>query len=334
MSQPKIVAVVSTYRRHSELERLIKSLLDTSNLPVSYIVVNDDASDNEVAALVSSLPVKTRYISRPPHKCNSAASGWNRALEEAVRSFGKEATHYLLIDDDAVVETNTLAALYAAQVVTGAKSSFPAALNPAGEFYVTGQLIDPHWEDAQQRCKSREDLQREFSNNLPEAMMFQGLCHLMDQAVVLSGIRFDENFWLCGEDLDFSVFVAEKWRSVFVPTAYCWHLWGKPFSSAGSRNSSYLKRLSFIQNVTYMGYHRHYGKRLRGRYFDFLRGRGLWPTYRELFRDFGVNRHTIKDVCCVVYYAMVRREASNQQSARNLREYRRNYMATAPSSDC
>src|SRR5437867_5463976 len=103
MSHPQIVAVVSTCRRCSELQRLVKSLLEGS-LPVAFFVVNDDAADEEVATLVSRIHIPTRYICRPMHANNTASTGWNRALEEAVKNFGSAATHYLLIDDDAVVE--------------------------------------------------------------------------------------------------------------------------------------------------------------------------------------------------------------------------------------
>jgi GT2 family glycosyltransferase len=325
MSHPQIVAVVSTCRRCSELQRLVKSLLEGS-LPVAFLVVNDDAPDEEVATLVSRIAIRARYICRPMHANNSINAGRNRALEEAVKNFGSAATHYLFIDDDAVVERDTLAGLWAAQVATGAKSSFPAALTPDATFYATSMLCEPRWEDAQKRCKTREDLHRELSDQTPAAWMFQGLCLLMDREVVLSGIRFDEKFWLCGGDLDFSIRVAEKWTSVFVPAVCCWHLWGTPFNSAGVKNSNYLKRLSYIQNVTFMGYQRPYGKKLRGRYLDFLRGKGLWPTYRGLFKDFGYNWQTMLDLCRVVYYAMIRGEASNQPSARKLREHRRNYL--------
>jgi GT2 family glycosyltransferase len=300
MENAQIAVIVSTYKRPGELKRLFESLLGGTAQPYG-IAVNDDSADEETAKVIQALQMPREFLVRQPAPTNTAASGWNRALKAAVDRFGREVTHYLIIDDDAKVAPDTVQLLLEAQTRTGAKSSFPAAFDSKDHFYITGQLVDGVYEDAQKRCQTREDLQREFGDNLPKAWMFQGLCHLMHRDVIHSGIRFDERFWMCGEDLDFSVRVAEKWGSVFVPQASCWHLYGAPFNPRSVKNSNYLKKLSFIQNMTYVGYWRSYGRRIRGRRWDFLRGRGLGKTYARFLKDYGTNRHTVYDLLWVIF---------------------------------
>jgi GT2 family glycosyltransferase len=307
-----------------ELERLFKSLINSTVSPVAA-VVNDDSADLATEGVVKGLGFPAELLVRQPCPENSAASGWNRGLDAAVAKFGNLATHYLIIDDDAKVEVDTLELLLDVLRQTDAKSAFPAAFDPKGEFYVTGQLVDRRHEAAQKRCRSREELLREFRGENPRAWMFQGLCHLMHRDVVHSGVRFDERFWMCGEDLDFSVRVADGWGSVFVPQATCWHLYGAPFNPKSARNSHYLKMLSFLQNMTYAGYWRSYGPRIRGRHFDFLRGRGLARKWGMVFREFPVNRHTMYDLLWVIFFGMVLGQPSNGWGGRKLRERRRNF---------
>jgi GT2 family glycosyltransferase len=325
MCKAKVVAVVSTYRRAVELDRLVKSLLGGS-VPIWGLVVNDDAADPATMEVIKRVEVPSEFLVRRPSPENSAASGWNRGLEAARRRFGNEATHYLLIDDDAMVEEATLEGLLVAQREAGVGSSFPAALNPEGKFYITSQLHSREDTDAMKRCMVKEDLIREFGATCPRAWMFQGLCHLMRRDVVDSGVRVDERFWMCGEDLDFSVRVAEKWGSVFVPAAFCWHLYGAPFNPRSAKNSDYLKRLSFIQNITYIAYWREYGNRIRGRRLDFLRGRGIGPTYANFFKDFGWSLNTVFDLAWVICFGMLLGQPSNLWAGRNLRRRRMNYL--------
>ncbi len=320
-----VVVIISTYRRPMELERLFQSLLGGTQPPFAA-VVNDDSADTATAEVVRKLGISHEFMVREPAPTNTAASGWNRALEVAVQKFGDRATHYLIIDDDAKVAADTLALLLAAQQKTGAMSSFPAAYNPEDHFYITAQLVEGRYEDAQKRCKTREDLRCEFQNETPRAWMFQGLCHLMHWEVVHSGIRFDERFWMCGEDLDFSVRVAEKWGSLFVPQACCWHLYGAPFNSKSAKNSEYLKRLSLVQNMTFAGYWRSYGRQIRGRWWDFLRGRGLGPIYKQFLRDFGISKHTVYDLLWVILFGMLLGQPSNDWSGSELRRRRKNFL--------
>jgi GT2 family glycosyltransferase len=310
-----------------ELKRLIGSLL-ASKVEFGGMVINDDWGDPEVKMLVETVGIKATYLTRPRDPGNSAASGWNRGLDAAFKVFQHRATHYLIIDDDAVLESDSLELMLEALRRTGARSAFPSALDEGGQFYSTSMLIEHHWQSLQLLCRTREDVVSRFGDALPAAWLFQGLCHLMDREVVASGIRFDEDFWMCGEDLDFGARVAQDWGSVYVPRAFARHLCGAPLNPASALNSNYLKRLSYLQNATFMGYWRPYGKKLRGRYFDFLRGKGLWPICRTTFKDFGFNRYTIYDLFWIIFYGMVRGDASNRPSGRALRHRRRNYLVS------
>ena len=107
---PQVVVIVSTYRRPMELERLFQSLLAGTQPPYAA-VVNDDSADTATAEVVRKLGIPHEFLVREPAPTNTAASGWNRALDVAVQRFGDKATHYLIIDDDAKVDKDTLAFL-------------------------------------------------------------------------------------------------------------------------------------------------------------------------------------------------------------------------------
>ena len=326
--EPAVIVAISTYRRNAELERLLKSIKKSLTQPYA-IVVNDDFGDPATENIVSSNCSRHAYICRKPGPNNCASTGWNRAINEAVRRFGDLATHYLILDDDTVVDPRAIGQLLHGIAESSKSSAVPSVLGDNDTFNPSCMIVENRWEDVKKRCKTRLDVEKEFGEMSCGVWMFQGICHMIESRIIHEGLRFDENFWMLGEDLDLSIRTALANGAVYVPSAFVWHLPGAPINPGNARNSGYLKHCSLIQNFSFMGYWRPYGSKIRGRTFDFLRGKGLWPEYRAFLKTYGVNRHTLFDLLWCMYFGMIKGEASNCGSGHKLRLRRKSFLANS-----
>src|SRR5437016_7225267 len=96
---PSVAALIATYRRPRELQRLLQSLTQVRGL-AAVIVVDNEGSD-VVRAMIEQTYPGARYVN--PGSNAGCGGGLKLAEEHALRMPGQNFTHLLILDDDAVL---------------------------------------------------------------------------------------------------------------------------------------------------------------------------------------------------------------------------------------
>jgi GT2 family glycosyltransferase len=240
----RVIAVVATHARPRELARLLSSLAG-----VESAVVCDNSASAEVHAVVESAPIPAHYLA--PGENLGCGGGLRLAEEHAWKITGENFTHLLVLDDDAVLSPDTVASLVAALTRENAVAAYPLALAPDGCIGWTPGLRDPllHRLD-QPRCPPAEYRAR-IGVEVADFAWAQGICLLVRrEAVEAVGFHRDD-FWVRGEDLDFSLRLAQLGRTIFVPVVEVRHY---PPENTGDTSSQaeYLKHAAMLQNIAYI----------------------------------------------------------------------------------
>jgi hypothetical protein len=112
-----------------------------------------------------------------------------------------------------------------------------------------------------------------------------------------------EDFWLCAEDIEFSMRLTYRNRGVLIPDSVCSHL--PPPSSGGEEpgGAHYLRFCLLLQNLSYittrLAHARRALKHLPGNYLRFI-------------RTFGLNGATIRDASLAWWRGAVRGKPAGQ----------------------
>jgi GT2 family glycosyltransferase len=271
-----VVALVATYHRPKELARLLKSLSAIeSGLLLTIVVDNGDSP--EVQEIVEVARCSTHYVN--PGRNLGCGGGLRLAGERARELTSAVCTHYLILDDDAVLAPDTLAALAAGAESQGADAAYPLVVNEEGHVgWIPGvQGADRAMYHAE--GLTAEQFQQRFGNQPREFTWAQGICLLVSRRTVEATGWHRDDFWVRGEDLDFSLRLTARARGVFVPAAVVKHL--PPPPSPVSREEEYLKHQAMLQNVAYLCARSPHGRRLLrtvpGNWWRFLRTWGFTP---------------------------------------------------------
>jgi len=327
-SATRVAVLIVTYRRPEELKRLLLSLRICST-SIAMVSVCDNAGEERTQQAVESERKMVSYpiYYRQSDVNNGSAAGLNQAIAQAREATDKPFTHYLMCDDDIAFEEDILSELLAALEKSGAASAAPALTDHSGLVVATPMLKRREDESLVKKNISPDKFKELFpSGYTPPIVVCMGTCHLVKAAALEQAGPYREDFWLMGDDLEFSHrIVAQTGGSIFVPWVFVAHLYGAPLDPRSSRRSSYFKMLALMQNYTFMAYHTPYGKYIRGRYFDLLRGKGLMPQYRQLLAEFGWKREVMLDLFCVVYAAWVLKQPAGGAIGRWLRKKRANF---------
>ena len=110
------------------------------------------------------------------------------------------------------------------------------------------------------------------------------------QAFETSGF-FREDFWMLGEDLEFSMRVASLLGGVFTAAVAVAHLPPQP-KTAAIRTSHRLKFLALLQNLSYLAFHSPHRAHLR----SYLAG-----NFKRYVRTEGWAPGTLWDGWCAFY---------------------------------
>jgi len=254
----RVAALVATYRRPREIERLLTALAQTPlGLELVVIVDNAGCSATRVAAEVARC--RTHYIA--PGKNLGCGGGLRCAAEEALRIAGDRLTHLWVLDDDAVPNPDTLDALVTALERENADAACPLVVGPDDWVGWTPGFAD----SAKHRAAKTRATPAEFRAQLgTEALDFtwtQGISLLVSRRAFDTLGPHRADFWVRGEDLEFSLRITAKYRGVFIPTVEVKHL-PPPEIGTTSRDGEYLRHAAMVQNVAFIGLRLVHGRRI------------------------------------------------------------------------
>ena len=271
MSVSSVVAITATYRRPVELARLLHSL-EQSHRALTGIIVVDNAGDSATRETVAQCSIPSHY--RAPGENLGCGGGLNLAEKIAFDTFGADFDYLWILDDDAIVTPDTLDKLLEAMHAEGADVAHPLVVGPDGMLGWFPGLLDPRkFRAIRGRQTADEFIAR--CGDAPVAFSWsQGIALLVSRRALeeLGGHRTD--YWVRGEDLEFSLRLTHRFRGVYVPAARTQHL-PPEVTEPVAASLEYAKHLAMLQNVAYTSLHLRHGRRLArtipGNWLRFLR---------------------------------------------------------------
>jgi GT2 family glycosyltransferase len=252
----RVVAVVATYRRPRELARLLASLVG-----VDEVVVCDNSASGEVRGVVESAPCAAHYLA--PGENLGCGGGLRLAEEHAWKIGGDPLTHLLVLDDDAVLAPDTVPALAAALEREKAVAAYPLVTGPDAR---TGWL--PGLRDRTRHRLGKAPLgvseyRARLGAEIADFEWAQGICLFATRAAVEVAGFHRADFWVRGEDLDFSLRLTAHGRGIFVPSVIVQHL-PPAIATPVQDAAEYLRHAAMVQNIAFLALTLPYGRRIRG----------------------------------------------------------------------
>jgi N-acetylglucosaminyl-diphospho-decaprenol L-rhamnosyltransferase len=253
VSEPRVVAVVATYRRPSELGRLLTSL-EQSHVPFHGIVVTDNASDAATAEVVGRTSIQHRLVQ--PGENLGCGGGLRRAEETVLREF-PDFTHIFVLDDDAVVPPETLGGLLEGAKKMNTGVACPIVHDAEGQIGWFPGLLKRRSLKALSRVGTPANYLAQIGPSLEYFTWGTGVAMLVSRGTLERVGLHRDDFWMRGEDLDFALRVTWSPRGVFVPTVSVAHL---PPGGVVNNFAERMKDAAMIQNCTFLITRTRHGK--------------------------------------------------------------------------
>jgi GT2 family glycosyltransferase len=246
--------VIATFGRPREIERLFASLAW-----VDSVFVCDNSGRSDIRQIVERSAVSAHYLA--PGRNLGCGGGLRAAEERAWAVVGDQLTHLLVLDDDAVLEPDTLPILLDAMARENAVASYPLVTSAAGMVGWTPGLRDRRLHRLGKETLTPAEYRGRFGAKVADFDWSQGICLLARRYAVEKVGFHRSDFWVRGEDLDFSLRLTAIGRGIFVPDAVAQHV--PPQSAGGSHAAEYLRHAAMVQNIAFLVTQPH-GRRLRG----------------------------------------------------------------------
>lgn len=269
-----VLAVIVTCRRNPLLRRALDSMHAEAPLRPDGIVVVDNAADPACRELVRSYPLVCEYIAqeRNPGHGAGQASGLRAAAGVPV------ATHFLLMDDDAIAQPAMLRELVEGMASSQAAAVVPLVEDAAGFLgWYPGPLDRRRWELIRRAGMTPSHFRREAGDN-PAPFAWAPWCILLLSRAALENVGLPRSdFGFMGDDIEYTLRITHRYRAMLIPAAIGRHL---PPGRRSPAESYYIDCL-FLQNLTFIASRLPHGRRLLrhlpGRFRDFHRRWGWSP---------------------------------------------------------
>jgi GT2 family glycosyltransferase len=248
--------LIATYRRPRELERLLDSLAGEE---LSAAIVVDNEGNGEVRMLVEKTGPWAHYVD--PGANLGCGGGLRLAEERALELAGSTLTHLLILDDDAVLAPGTVGALAEALEKELASLAYPLITANGGQVGWLPGLAERTRGLRDTFEGTPEDFRAQFGSAPRDVVWAQGICLLVTVAEVKRWGLHRDDFWVRGEDLEFSLRLTAHERGIFVPTVVVQHL-PPPETAPLSREAEYLKHCALVQNMAFIGFRLRHGRRI------------------------------------------------------------------------
>lgn len=291
---PTTVAVVTTSQRPLELARLLESLAKSAS-PLSGVIVVDNGGDlatRGVAERAWPFPL----VHHVPGTNLGCGGGLHAGELLAFARFGDAWTHLWILDDDAVIFPDTLPELLAAMAREQADAAHPLVMDSAGMLAWFPGLLD--------RAKFRAVRERQTPAQFrarcgEEPIAFswaQGIALLVTRSALHELGPHRTDYWVRGEDLEFSLRITHRRRGIYVPRAEASHLPPRN-PEAPSNTGEYFRHAAMLRNIAYTSVRLPHGRRI----FRTLPGNAL-----RFLRTWGWKPRVLRGLATALYAGAVR----------------------------
>ncbi len=252
---PFVVAVTATRNRPRELARLLASLEKVKGFEAAVIV--DNGGDPETEKVVINARLKTCYFA--PGENLGCGGGLALAEKTALEKF-PALTHIWILDDDAVVSPDVLEILLREMQREAADIACPMIVDERGQVGWFPGLLDHEKFDAIRQPQTPAEFVAKCG---PEPICFSwstGVSLLVTRRAIdhLGFHRAD--FWVRGEDLEFSLRITHRRKGIFVPTTTVQHL--PPRETPSTADAEMPRHAAMLQNIAYVSIYLPHGHRI------------------------------------------------------------------------
>jgi len=297
----RVVAVVVTWKRERELERLLDSL-EKSTVPLAGCIVMDHAGTVPGSAARREFPVRIfPDLSNP-----GPGAGWANGAVRAREIFGD--ADILFLDDDVVMPQSALEILQREK--SGALAICPLLEDAQGRLWGFPEPLEVPLRKLIREAATPEDALRLLGPGPHKFCWATGACLLVGSgAFAVAGLHRPD-FWMLGEDLEYSMRLAAGGGGVFTCLAAVAHLPPAPPDCGSARRSDYRKFCSLLQNLSCLSFHSRHSAHM----WRYLPG-----NFRRFFRTHGHGVSAIADAAFCFWQGAVRGRPSGHQSGERLR---------------
>lgn len=283
-----VAVLIATYRRFDELKRCL-DCLERQTRPPDRVVVIDNAAENDIKALVESYGEYFQYLPLTENKgCGSALKAGE---QYCLVQFGDRLSHFFILDDDAVLPENTLAVLLAELSKTEFALAAPLLTAPEGTLFGFPDQVKCPPRRINQSFKMPQDVQNYYGNQPVSIRWCVGTCFLVKASAVGKLGFHRDDFWMCGEDIEFSLRVCQAMGGILVPSVVVRHLYPQSNDEREKLRRYYLRIGSMTQNVTYTALYLHRNSRnfyyIFANYWRFLKDtKWAWRSFKYAWMIF------------------------------------------------
>lgn len=273
---PRVAAAIATHRRDKELQRLLECL-SASTLPLAAgAFVADNANSSETQSLCATAPLPCTWIGLSENK--GPGTAWNAAIARALND--PQVTHLLVLDDDIIMPPNALNVLLKIIVQAHVDAVAPLLFDEHNRLWGFPEPVDEPLRKAIRLVHTPEECASVFGEQSYPFCWATGACMLYTRDAFTKSGFFREDFWMLGEDLEFSMRVAAAGGGVFTAQVAVSHL-PPPPNSRSVTTAHRGKFLALLQNLSYLAFHSPHSAHLRhyllGNLRRYLRTEGYHP---------------------------------------------------------
>lgn len=302
---PCVAAAIATHRREPELARLLAALADSEVPLTGGIFVADNASAPATQSVCAAWP-GTDWIPRPVN--NGPGPAWNAAVARALEN--PQVTHVLVLDDDVVPPPATLRQLLDAMRTANVAASAPLLFDERNRLWAFPEPADKALRAVIRRTVEADECRRAMGDEPHAFCWATGACMLYQRRAFETCGFFREDFWMLGEDLEFSMRVAAALGGVFTAQATVPHLPPPPDPDT-SRVAHRLKFLALLQNLSCLAFHSLHSAHLK----SYLPG-----NFKRYVRTEGLSPGTLWDGWCAFYEGALCKQPAGTPAGARLRE--------------
>ena len=265
----------------------------------------DNASSSETAKICAASPA-TCWLPRPVN--NGPGPAWNTAIAKALED--ARVTHVLVLDDDVVPPPDTVGILLDALAASGNAAAAPLLFDENQRLWAFPEPRELSLRAAVRRVRSAEEARAVFGSEPHPFCWATGACMLYARAAFEACGYFREDFWMLGEDLEFSMRVAAALGGVFTARADVPHIPPTPEATRFAV-SHRLKFLALLQNLSYLAFHSPQSAHLK----SYLPG-----NFKRYARTEGCTPGTLWHAWCALYQGAICRQPAGTPAGARLRE--------------
>lgn len=292
-SKAFVVAVIATFRRKDLVERVLQSL-EATKAELRAIIVVDNAADAETRDVVERFR-RAKWVGVAENA--GCGGGLRLGAQEALEEFGTALTHLWFLDDDVTLPAEALPRMLQELNVAGADLGCPMTVNIDGRIDFAPGLLVRKNHRAIRKAHAPSDYLAGFSDASVPLSWTTGVCLLVSRRAIDHLGLHRTDYWIRGEDLEFSLRVTRCYKGIFIPAVIVPHLPPATPPTPDSRASEFRRHCALLQNTTYTAIHLPHGRPM----LLLIPG-----TYRRFFRVWGCSPATVWTSLRLFWEGMVR----------------------------